>query len=238
MEDTTVNLLVGIAGIGGTLAAALLTQRAGRRAERERLDREDANRWLPERLRVSRELLALAHAVERDLATAQSFLRDIPQDTPREEWLGGRMNLSEVTAAGVPGVLSGGDHEILFNLARECIERLDTMEQLAAEVAVVGSAAERDAADMLIDASLAALSQVEAYAPLQSAYDGLVVARSGREIYMDAARTSLRVDTGRGTRDGKGSARVAEARRRRAAARPEALPYTRPNPDGDKQSRR
>lgn len=195
MDETTVNLLVGLAGISGTLAASVLTQWGGRRAERERRSLEDSTRWLPERLRLNRDVIAAAGSIERDLYGAAAFLRNLAENTPRPLWLGGFNNIWQVPDEGVPGVLSAEDRDELRRMVREVMERTDLLEGAIAEIAVIGTEAEALAADELFDAILTASAPVESFGPSNTAYAALRRLRSARFAYMAAARASLRVDS-------------------------------------------
>ena len=96
---------VGALGIGGTLAASVLTQLFSRRAERERRLAEDQTRWLPNRLAIATDLLSQAGHVYRTLYGAAAFL-NAPDGTihDRPQWLAGHMNVLSTPEEGLPGI--------------------------------------------------------------------------------------------------------------------------------------
>jgi hypothetical protein len=188
-----VPVVVALLGIAGTRSAALLTQRAAARAEAERRTAADRDRWLSERLRVTRTVLAVAETIERQLYSDCAFLTAKPG--PRSTWLAGHMNVLATPEEGIEGVLDAEVRAILVDSQLELSPKYDELSVLAAEVQVIGSSEEGALINDLIDALLTAGSNVEAFAPHEQAYDAVLAARTIRLEYIAAARKSLRVDS-------------------------------------------
>ncbi len=185
-------VIVALLGIAGTLSAALFTQRAAASAEAQRREATERDRWLVERLRVARSVLAVAEAIERQLYSDCSFLTAKPG--PRETWLDGHLNVLSTPEEGIEGVITAETREILVESMFEWTPKFDELSLLEAEVRLIGFPEEEALAEDLVDALLVARSNVEAFAPPDQAYAAIVEARELRLDYIKAARSSLRVD--------------------------------------------
>jgi len=187
-----VPVVVALLGIAGTLLAALLTQRGSARAEADRRRAADRDRWLANRLELTRKVLATAEAVERQLHSDCAFLTAEPG--PRSSWLGGHLNVLATPEEGVAGVLDAEARAILLESQDEWSPKIDELMGLSAEVQLICSTEEGELVDQLLDALLTAASNVEAFTPPDEAYAALSSAMAARKAYTASARRSLRVD--------------------------------------------
>jgi hypothetical protein len=164
-NDTNVStwssVIVALLGIAGTLSAALLTQRAATRAEMSRRQSADRDRWLEERLRVAKSVIATAETIEREL---YSNCAHLTSEGPRENWLPGYATVLLIPEDGIPGVIDGITRDILVDSHEMLSPKFDELSLLAAELQLIGSKDEAALADRLVDELLAA-SNVEAFAP-------------------------------------------------------------------------
>ncbi|MFG2927278.1 hypothetical protein [Streptomyces achromogenes] len=179
-------------GVGGTLAAALLTQAFNRRAERERHEREDRSRWLTERQRVAAKFLAGALALERNLWSLCSHLdREI-----RPERLPGHTTVLLIPDEGIPDVIDALTREILVDGIETAFGDLDTLEELVAEITLIGTPSEALAASELHDRLGDVVGMLEGFVPFDDAADAVQECRSIRDAFSAAARESLQVEGG------------------------------------------
>lgn len=196
MDPQTAQIVVGALGIGGTLAASLLTQLFARRTERERRLAEDQTRWLPNRLTIATELLNHAGHVYRTLYSAAAFL-NAPEGTiqDRPKWLAGYMNVLSTPEEGLTGILSAEDREMLVDFQMKVTEALEEMENVVSQVVLLGSDEEGDSARVLYDLLWDAEGWLEMYAPGNLMFPTLADAKEAIETYTAVARAGLRVPT-------------------------------------------
>lgn len=136
MDPSTVQLLTASVGVAGTLAASVLAQTLSRRGDRERRKAEDQSRWLSERLKVTTQLVAAAQSLERDLGSACAFLdRD-----EREERIPGYTTVFALPDEGLVGIIDGETRELLTDALYSAFKSFDELEQLAAELSIIGGA--------------------------------------------------------------------------------------------------
>ncbi|WP_163013299.1 hypothetical protein [Streptomyces fungicidicus] len=179
-------------GVGGTLAAALLTQAANRRADRDRYSREDRHRWLVERQRVGTRFLAGALAVERNLWSLCSHL----DREDRPERLPGHTTVLLTPEEGIPGVLDALTREILIEGIEEAFADLEGLEELVAEITLIGTPSEAAAASDLMGRLADTVGWLESFAPFDVAADSVEGCRTARDLFSVEARKSLQVDGG------------------------------------------
>ncbi|MFF4479798.1 hypothetical protein ACFY1A_22635 [Streptomyces sp. NPDC001520] len=179
-------------GVGGTLAAALLTQAFNRRAERERHEREDRSRWLTERQRVAAKFLAGALALERNLWSLCSHL----DREERPARLPGHTTVLLIPNDGIPDVIDPLTREILVEGIESAFGDLDTLEELVAEITLIGTPGEASAAAELHERLLDVVGMLEGFATFDEAVDAVEECRSIRDAFSAAARESLQVDGG------------------------------------------
>lgn len=160
---------MALLGIAGTLSAALLTQRAATRAEMSRRQATDRDRWLEERLRVAKSVIATAETIEREL---YSNCAHLTSEGPRENWLPGYTTVLLIPEDGIPGVIDGLTRDILVDSHEMLSPKFDELSLLAAELQLIGSKDEAALADQLIDELLAAASNVEAFCPCRRGIRG------------------------------------------------------------------
>jgi len=189
VDQSTAQLLTAGIGIGGTLAAALLTQSLARLGERERRAADDQTRWLGDRLRASTRMLAGALALERDLWSACSHL---DPDT-RAERMPGHTTILLTPESGLPGIFDQVTREILVEAVEDAFQRLDQLEEVVAEIGLVGSTEEGRTALKLHKRLWDVAGLLEGYADFDSAADAVFRCRSARDAFSEAARRSLRV---------------------------------------------
>lgn len=185
-------VIVALLGIAGTLSAALLTQRASARAEMDRRRAADRDRWLDERLKVARSVIATAETIEWKL---YSNCAHLTSEGSREDWLPGYTTVLLIPHEGIPGVIDDITREILVESHELLSPKFDELSLLAAEVQLIGSEEEADLVEQLVDALLTAASNVEAFAPADDGYAAVLSAQAKRKEFMAASRASLRVDT-------------------------------------------
>ncbi|MFD4583189.1 hypothetical protein [Streptomyces sp. NPDC058434] len=187
-----VQVLIAGIGVAGTLAAALLTQAFNRRPERERHTREDQARWLADRQRVGTKFLAGALSLERNLWSACAQLdREV-----RSERLPGHTTVLLTPDEGIPGVLDPIARGILVEAIESGFERFHELEELAAELTLIGSSEEAAAAGELLEHLIYAIGALEGFVPFDEAADAVQDCRSARDAFAAEARRSLKVDGG------------------------------------------
>jgi len=188
VDESAVQIAIASVGIAGTLAGALLTQVLGGRAERERRRADDHSRWLADRLRVNAQFLAESLKLERDLWSAAAQL----DPDEREVRMPGFTTILLTPATGLPGVLDGTMRGIIVDAVEEAFARLDVLEEMTAEIALVGTVAEVNAATELHEALWEATGCLESYASSNATMGAVLRCRSAREAFAQAARTGLR----------------------------------------------
>lgn len=176
--------------MGGTLAAAVVTQILARKAEKDRRASEDKARWLQERLRVSSQFLSEAISLERDIWSAASHLdRD-----DRDERMPGYTTILLTPEEGLPGIFDELTRTILVEAVEDAFSRLDSIELLVAQVALIGTPEEAKTARGLHEALWDATGLLEAYASFDDTADAVEAVREAKDQFAEAARSSLRVD--------------------------------------------
>jgi hypothetical protein len=163
------------------------------RAELSRRQAADRDRWLDERLRVSRSVIATAETIERELWSNCALLTS---EGPRENWLPGYTTVLLIPKDGIPSVIDQITRDILVDSHEMLSPKLDDLSLLVAEVQLIGSKEEAELADLLFDNLLSAAASVEAFAPSDVGFDAVPAGQTTRKDFMAAARTGLRVDTG------------------------------------------
>jgi hypothetical protein len=190
VDASTVQLITASVGVAGTLTAAVLTQMLARRAESDRRASEDRARWLQERLRVNSQFLSGALALERDIWSADSQLdRD-----SRNERMPGYTTILLTPKEGLPGIFDELTRTILVEAIEDAYSRLDEMELLVAQIALIGTLEEAIAARTLHEALWDAAGMLETYASFDDACEVVLAARRARDHFAEAARSGLRVD--------------------------------------------
>ncbi|MCX5159996.1 hypothetical protein OOK39_12000 [Streptomyces sp. NBC_00264] len=185
-----VQVLTTAIGVGGTLAAALLTQKFNRRTERDRYVREDRSRWLAERQRLGAKFLAGALSLERDLWSSCSHL----DSDNREERLPGHRTILLSPEGGIPGVLDSLTRHILIEDIEAAFEKLNNLEELIAEITLIGTPGEAMTASDVHDILGSVVGHLEAFSPFDVAADLIEESRTARDMFAEEARESLRVD--------------------------------------------
>ncbi len=190
--STWTPVIVALLGIAGTLSAALLTQRAATRAEMSRRQLADRDRWLDERLRVARSVIATAETIEREL---YSNCAHLTSEGTRESWLPGYTTVLLIPADGISGTIDKITRDILVDSHEMLSPKFDELSLLEAEVQLIGSEEEAALADQLVEDLMVAASNVEAFAPADHGFAAVLAAQATRKEFMAASRASLRVDT-------------------------------------------
>ncbi len=190
MDASTVQLITASVGVAGTLAAAVLTQMLARRAESDRRASEDRARWLQERLRANSQFLSDAIALERDIWSAASHL----DSQSRDERMPGYKTILLTPEEGLPDIFDELTRTILVEAIEGAYSRLDSMELLVAQVALIGTPEEAKAARKLHEALWDAAAMLEMYSRSDDAYEAILAARRARDEFAEAARSGLRVD--------------------------------------------
>lgn len=165
-----------------------MTQVFGHRAEEVRRKAEDRSRWLADRLPVNARFLAELLRLERDLWSAAAQLdRD-----PREVRMPGQTSILLTPEKGIPGMFDELTRTILVEAIEDAFERLDALEETAAEIALIGTPDEVAAAGQLHESLWQATGLLESYGPFDLAADAVERCRAVRDQFTEAARTSLR----------------------------------------------
>jgi hypothetical protein len=158
------------------------------RADQTRREAEDQSRWLTDRLRVNARYLAQALSLERELwSTAAQLDRE-----DRQPRLPGFTSILLTPDDGVPDVLDGVAREIIVDCVEEAFERLNMLEELAAEIALVGTPEEALAAREVEESLWEVVGMLEGFAAFDDAADAIQRCRSARDTFAAAARVGLR----------------------------------------------
>lgn len=193
VDGSTLQLMTAAVGVAGTLSASVLAQTLGRRTERDRRQAEDRSRWLTERLRVSSKLGSCALALERRLYEACSLL----DDEERADRLPGHVNIHTVPEEGLEDVsLDAFTLHCLVEAAQGGLDAFPELDQLVAELALLGEPEEAQAADELLDSLLVAIAMIEKYAPSKEGFQAVLECQTRRKRLVQASRRSLRIDQG------------------------------------------
>jgi hypothetical protein len=111
---------------------------------------------------------------------------------PREERIPGATSILLTPDEGIPGVFDETTRAILVEAIEDAFERLDALEEIAAEVALIGTADEVTAASQPHEALWEVAGHLEVFAPFDVAADAVERCRAARNRFTDAARISLR----------------------------------------------
>ena len=187
MDDAAVQVFGVSVGVAGTLTAAVLTQVLASRAERRRRSADERSRWYSDRLRLNAQFLAASLKLERDLWSAAAQLD--PDD--RQVRIPGFTTILLAPEEGIPDVFDATTREILVEAVEDAFERLDALEETAAEIALVGTPAEISAARALHEALWDVAGALETYEPFDTAADAVERVRAARDAFAKAARTGL-----------------------------------------------
>ncbi|GAA1681106.1 hypothetical protein GCM10010977_32200 [Citricoccus zhacaiensis] len=181
-------LLVASVGVAGTLAGALLSQLLAGRAEKQRRVAENQSRWLADSLRVNTRLLAGSLSLERDMWSAAAQLdRD-----NRPVRMPAHTTILLTPEQGIPGVFDRVTRAILVEAVEEAFERLDVLEEVAAEIALVGTVEEVSSAHALHEALWDVVGGLESYQAFDVVADAVERARAARDNFTRASRMALR----------------------------------------------
>lgn len=179
-----------IGGMAASLAGVTLTHWLAGRADRRRRADEDRTRWLTERRRVGAQLLGGALILERQLWSACAVL----DRGERRERIPGHKSVLLTPEAGVPPVIDQVTRAILVEAVEEALRRLDDLEVLATELAVIGSPDEGEAAGELLESLAYVVGLLEAFSPFDEAANAIDSVRSSRDRLLKAMRSSLMVE--------------------------------------------
>ncbi|MFF0538285.1 hypothetical protein ACWDF1_14660 [Streptomyces coelicoflavus] len=198
MSPSTLQLLLAALGVGGTLAAAILTQVLQKKAERERRAAEDLRRWHAERFRAAKELLYKIKETERILWSACASL-------PNEEEYArlrraGYTTLLTVRETDVP---QPTDETMVFDavhleIVREALEQvhglLEEAEHLTAEIAILSEGATPEAASAMFEAAWDAAGALETTRGSQdAAFHAVLAMKEPIVVFQASVREELGV---------------------------------------------
>lgn len=93
---------------------------------------------------------------------------------------------------GIPGVFDEVTRSILVEAVEDAFERLDALEELAAEITPLGTVEEVAAARALHEALWEVAGGMEAYQAFDVVADAVEAARVARDAFAQAARAGLR----------------------------------------------
>ncbi len=187
MDDATVQILAVSVGVAGTLTAALLTQVVASRAERRRRSEDERSRWYSDRLRLNAQFLAASLKLERDLWSAAAQL----DPDERQVRIPGFTSILLAPEEGIPDTFDATTREILVEAVEDAFERLDALEETAAEIALVGTTAEVSSARALHEALWDVVGALECYESFHTAADAVERARAARDAFAKSARAGL-----------------------------------------------
>ncbi|MFJ1809942.1 MULTISPECIES: hypothetical protein [unclassified Streptomyces] len=97
---------------------------------------------------------------------------------------------------GIPGVIDALNRDILVDGIESAFENLDALEELVAEITLIGTPGEATAAVELHNRLFDVVGLLEGFAPFDDAADTVQECRSIRDAFSIAARESLQVDGG------------------------------------------
>jgi hypothetical protein len=159
-------------------------------ADKDRQSPDDKARWLPERYRINSQLLREAICLERDLWNVASFL----DADDRDKRMPGHTTILLTPQEGLPGIFDEDTRAILVEAVEDAFSRLDSMELLVAEVALIGTPEQTKTARALHEALWDVTGLLEAYASFHDAADAVEAVRRAKDQFAEAARSSLRVE--------------------------------------------
>lgn len=158
--------------------------------EKDRQTPEDKARWLQERFRINSQFLRDAISLERNMWNVASQL-DVDG---RDKRMPGYTTILLTPEEGLPGIFDEVTRIILVEAVEDAFSRLDSMELLLAEVALIGTPEQTQTARALHEALWTVTGLLEAYASFDDAADAVEAARRARDQFAEAARSSLRVE--------------------------------------------
>lgn len=139
-------------------------------------------------MRVNTRFLAGSLSLERDLWSAAAQLD--PDD--RSVRIPGHTTILLTPEQGIPGVIDKVSRSILVEAVEDAFERLDALEEVAAEIALVGTVEEVDSARALHEALWDVTGDLESYQAFDVAADAVERARAARDAFTSASRRALR----------------------------------------------
>lgn len=187
MDQPTVQLLTATLGFAATLGGVLITQHFNRRGDAARRQYEAQSRWHEENYRVCSAIVTKATAVERRLHNAASML----DNEEREPRMPGTKTILLAPEGGIEGLFDAVTREILVEAIEDGFKVLDEIEDLAGELAIVGTPEQAAASRRLGDQILDAVGAMEAFAQFSDTYDEILEIGRAREAFANAARSSL-----------------------------------------------
>ena len=187
MDQLTLQLLKATLGFAATLDGILITQHFNRRGEVARRRYKAQSRWHEENYRVCSAIVTKATAVERRLYSAASML----DDEEREPRMPGIKTILLSQEGGIEGLFDSIKREILVEAIEDGFKVLDEIEDLAGELAIVGTAEQAAASRRLGDQILDAVGAMESFAQFSDAYREILAIGRAREAFANAARSSL-----------------------------------------------
>jgi hypothetical protein len=98
--------------------------------------------------------------------------------------------------AGIPGVMDEITRGILVDGIEEAFADLDALEELVAEITLIGTPGEAAAASVLMGHLADTVGWLESFAPFDVAADSVQQCRTARDQFSVEARKSLQVDGG------------------------------------------
>ncbi|MFD7340907.1 hypothetical protein ACFV98_33695 [Streptomyces violascens] len=198
MSESTVQLLLAALGVGGTLAAAILTQALQKRAERERRAADDVRRWHAERFRVAKELLYKVKESERILWSACAMLPN--EDEYARLRQSGHTTLVNVPETDVPPhsedprVFDVVSLEIVREALEQAFRLLEEAEHLTAEISILSEGATPTAAEDMFEVAWNAVGALETTRGTQdAAFDAVLAMKDPIAMFQAAVREELGV---------------------------------------------
>ncbi|WP_405680938.1 hypothetical protein [Streptomyces sp. NBC_01238] len=198
MSQSTIQLILAALGVGGTLAAAILTQLLQRRAERERRAADDLRRWHAERFRVAKELLYKIKETERILWSACASLPNVEEYARLRQ--AGHTTLLTLRESDVP---SPTDDPMVFDavhleIVREALEQvhelLEAAEHLTAEISILSEGATPGAAALMFETAWNAAGALETTRGTQNAaFDAVLAMKDPISAFQASVRAELGV---------------------------------------------
>ncbi|MGV9843637.1 hypothetical protein ACWDUB_16235 [Streptomyces fungicidicus] len=201
MSQSTIQFLLALLGVTGTLAAAITTQLLQRRAERERREADDARRWHADRFRASKDLLYKVMETQRILWSACATLPSAEERSRLREV--GHTSFAVVTSADVPP--DTGDASIFdavsLGIIQEALERvfalLEEAEHLVAEISILSEGAVPGTGKEMFEAAWAACGALETTTgSTDDAFDAVLAMKEPVEAFEHCVRVELGVTKG------------------------------------------
>ncbi|MFG2495679.1 hypothetical protein ACGFSD_32230 [Streptomyces caniferus] len=196
MSQSMMQLVLAALGVGGTLAAAILTQVLQKRAERERRAAEDLRRWHADRFRVAKDLLYKVMESQRILWSACASL-------PNESEYASLREADHTTLLAVPETdapAASHDYRVFdvtsLEIVREALEQafglLEEAEHLTAEISILSDGATPTAAKDMFEAAWFAVGSLETTRGTQDeAFEAVLAMRDPTARFQAAVRDEL-----------------------------------------------